>query len=95
MDLIISLRIRDKLLGKTPPVHEREIFQCFANRTGKFLYETREEHKTDPATRWFIAETNAGRKLKVVFVPTEEGIRIKSAYDPEPAALHIYEKTAY
>jgi len=95
MVLLISTRIKEKLLGKTPPVREEELVQCFSNRSGKFLIDTREDHKTDPATLWFIAETNAGRQLKVVFVPTEEGIRIKSAYDPELAALHIYEKTAY
>ena len=94
MVLLISTRIKDKLLGKTPPVREEELMQCFSNRTGKFLIDTREEHKTDPATRWFIAETNAGRQLKVVFVPAEEGIRIKSAYEPEPEALRIYNKYA-
>jgi hypothetical protein len=94
MNFMISTRIKEKLLGKTPPVREEELVQCFSNHSGKFLIDTREDHKTDPATLWFIAETNAGRKLKVVFVPMEDGIHIKSAYEPEPAALRIYNKYA-
>jgi len=94
MVLLISTRIKEKLLGKKPPVREEELMQCFSNCAGKFLIDTREEHKTEPATRWFIAETNSGRKLKVVFVPTEDGIHIKSAYEPEPEALRIYNKYA-
>jgi len=95
MELLISQRIKEKLLAKTPPVHEDEIAQCFANRSGKFLIDLRAEHQTDPTTRWFIAETNAGRQLKVIFVPTEDGIRIKSAYDPEPAAVRLYYDKAF
>jgi len=94
MNFMISTRIKEKLLGKTPPVREEELVQCFSNHSGKFLIDTREDHKTDPATLWFIAETNAGRKLKVVFVPMEDSIHIKSAYEPEPAALRIYNKYA-
>jgi hypothetical protein len=48
-------------------VTETEVFQCFGNNTAKYAEDTREEHHTHPPTLWFIADTNAGRRLKVVF----------------------------
>jgi hypothetical protein len=69
MGLIISTRVREKLANKIPPVTEEELLQCFENRSGKYLLDMREEHRTDPPTRWFIAQTHYGRELKVVFVP--------------------------
>jgi len=79
MKLHISSRIRQKLQEKHT-VTEDEIVQCFADSTNKFLEDTREDHKTDPPTRWFIAETNYGRELKVVFVQHPDGcVVIKTA----------------
>lgn len=95
MSLIISTKVRQKLANKQPPVTEEEIIQCFANKTGKALIDTREDHLTNPYTRWFIAETDYGRKLKVAYVPMGGSIHIKSAYDPEPAAICIYNKLGY
>jgi len=46
-------------------VNKDEIEQCFANRTGPYLEDTRADHLTDPITLWFIAETNFGRLLKL------------------------------
>lgn len=92
MGLVLSSRIREKLAGKNPPVTESEIFQCFANRTGLFLLDTREEHRTDPPTRWFISETDFGRKLKVVFIQKGEDLIIKSSYDPNDREEEIYKK---
>lgn len=90
MNLVISAQVRQKLASKTPPVSEEEIVQCFANRTGVYLLDTREQHQTTPETRWFIAETDYGRKLKVVFIPDHNRIIIKTAYDPNPAEQRIY-----
>lgn len=67
MSLIISPRVREKLSLKHR-VTEDEIVQCFANRDGRMLRDTREEHATDPPTLWFIAETDFGRLLKVIFI---------------------------
>ncbi len=92
MALVISQKIRAKLASKMPPVAEEEITQCFANRTGKALIDTREDHLTNPYTRWFIAETDFGRKLKICYVPIDGDLHIKSAYDPEPEAVRIYKK---
>ena len=91
MALVISPRVREKLQQKTPPVTEPEIMQCFANRAGWYLVDVREEHKTEPPTRWFVAETDYSRKLKVVFIQKDGDIIIKTAYDPNVTELRIYE----
>lgn len=92
MSLVISPQIQNKLANKTPPVSRDEVLQCFANRTGQLLADTRAEHLTNPITRWFIAETDYGRKLKIVFIPLGEDIIIKSAYVPNAEELRIYIK---
>ncbi len=90
MTLRISQNVRTKLANKTPPVTEDEILQCFSNRTGSYVADLREEHLTNPITRWFIAETDFGRKLKVVFIPLGGDIIIKSAFDPNADELRIF-----
>ncbi len=69
-----------------------EVEECFSNREYGFLEDTREEHKTNPATKWFIAETDYGRKLKIVFIEFEDSIELKTAYVPNKIELDIYEK---
>lgn len=92
MNLSISKAVREKLANKTPPVTESEIIQCFANRDRGDLLDVRAEHRTNPITRWFIAETDFGRKLKIAYMPTTEAIEIKSAYDPNEQEKRIYAK---
>jgi hypothetical protein len=93
MALVISQRVRDKLASKPTPVNEDEIIQCFANRLGEYLLDEREDNKTDPPTKWFVAETDYGRKLKVVFMHKEDvGVIIKTAYDPNSEEIRIYRK---
>jgi hypothetical protein len=95
MALIISPSVREKLGNKTPPVTENEVRECFWNRSGPTLIDDREEHRTKPPTRWFIAETAAGRRLKIVFIRTASGDHIlKSAYDPDETEELIYEQEA-
>jgi len=95
MNLEITPRIRQKLTEKHG-VSEEEIIQCFANREKEFLQDTREDHATDPATNWFVAETDRGRKLKVVFVyyPKEKKVVIKTAYEANETEIRIYQKYA-
>lgn len=91
MNLLISSKIKEKLNVKHR-VSEKEISQCFANRDGSYLIDNRADHQTDPVTRWFIAETNNGRLLKVVFVLTEaKEVSIKTAYEPNEDEKRIYE----
>ena len=56
--------------------------------------DRREEHKADPATRWFVAQTNRGRCLKVVFIPIDGQFRIRTAYEANSEELRIYNKFA-
>jgi len=71
-------------------VNKDEIEQCFANRTGPYLEDTRADHLTDPITLWFIAETNFGRLLKIVFIDKNTDLHIRTAYSPNIQELCIY-----
>ena len=102
MNLNLSSKVRSKLHDKHR-VSEEEIIQCFCSREKGYLLDEREGHKTTPPTRWFIAETDYGRLLKVacVFEETqnENGerniqIHIKSAYEPNDIEISIYNRKA-
>lgn len=68
MEIYISKAVQEKLDTKHGGVTMDEIRQTFANIDGKFLIDSRAEHLTNPLTRWFIAETNYGRELKIAFM---------------------------
>lgn len=87
--LIISTAIRVKLDEKHQ-VCEKEIIECFLNHYGSCIEDDREEHRTDPPTNWFVAETNHCRMLKVVFVLKDGNIHIKSAYDAGAKDIAVY-----
>lgn len=92
MAIIIGPKVREKLAHKKPPVTEDEIRECFQNRWGPALIDTRPEHKTKPPTRWFISETNSMRRLKVVYVTLPSGDHaIKTAYEPDEIEEELYE----
>ena len=93
MDFVISPRVREKLLIKHK-VTEAQVLQCFANKTGRDLLDNRPEHRTDPPTRWFIAQTDFGIRLKVcyVFDSTTQVVEIKSAFPPNEEEERIYKK---
>jgi hypothetical protein len=90
MSLIISEKILEKIAAKTPPVTKREIEQCFNNREYGLLTDTREQHKTNPPTQWFVAYTNHGRALKIMFIQDKQDIYLKSAYDATVEIQRIY-----
>lgn len=92
--LVISSAIEEKLSAKHG-VCRREVEQCFENCTGEHLLDTREDHRTDPITKWFVASTNRGRTLKIVFVFSEGKIFLKTAYDANHDEIRIYRKYAY
>ena len=90
--MYISPKIQKKLLEKHN-VKRHEITECFSNRTGGFLKDKREDHDTNPPTLWFVAETDYGRKLKVVFI-NDDDINIKTAYEANKEEIRIYNKYA-
>lgn len=90
-NLIISAAVRDKLEVKHK-VSKTEIIQCFENRCGIFVEDNREDHRTDPVTLWFVADTNAQRTLKVVLMFIDGNVHIKSAYEANDAEISLYEE---
>lgn len=95
MALLISPKVAQKLASKDPPVTQSEIRECFLNRSARTLIDGRCGHRTRLPTRWFIAETASGRRLKVVFIRTKsQDHTIKTAYEPDEVEELIYEEAA-
>ncbi|MGA4442577.1 ADP-ribosyl-(dinitrogen reductase) hydrolase [Ectopseudomonas hydrolytica] len=92
--LIISEAIQRKLDGKHGGISGREVEQCFENCEGEHLIDNREQNRTNPPTKWFIAPTNANRLLKVVFVFEDGKVYLKTAYEPSDEEIRIYRKFA-
>jgi uncharacterized DUF497 family protein len=95
MEIVMpSQKIADKL-GRRG-ISLEDCGECFVNRTAGYLYDTRAQHQTDPATRWFIAETDKGRLLKIVFIfyPDACEFHIKSAYEPNQTEIELYISSA-
>lgn len=81
-----------KKLNEKHNVSEREVLQCFQNRHGKYAYDTRDSHQTNPPSLWFIAETDAGRRLKVAFMRySKTDYVIKSGYEPNADEERLYQ----
>lgn len=91
MKFQFSADVQEKLKTKHG-VDVQEVYECFLNRHGPFFLETRPEHVTDPSSWWFVAETDKGRPLKVIFVRYPDHFAIKSAFDPENGQYEEYEK---
>lgn len=91
MRIKISPRIAQKMHEKHG-VSEKELLECFENRRGADLFDTRAEHITDPLTRWFLAYTNHCRLLKIVFIPVDGVMEIKSVFPPNEDEIRIYRK---
>ncbi|WMS88419.1 hypothetical protein [Pleionea litopenaei] len=93
----MALKVSNKVERKLSTKHKvsiQEVHDCFANRERGFLEDIREEHKTIPPSQWFIADTDYGRKLKIVFVAVGRDIHIKSAYEANAKEIEIYNKFA-
>lgn len=89
--IVISTAVRAKLKQKHD-VTRLEVRECFDNRCGVLLIDDREEHRRDPPTLWFIADTNVGRSLKVVFQVRDGDMHVITAYEANDIEMKIYEK---
>ena len=89
LNLIVSPSIREKLIVKHN-VKEGEVHECFFNRVGPYVEDDEEDHRTDPASYWFLAETNRGRILKVVFVKKDGNVYLKTAFEANNKSKTIY-----
>tara|TARA_R110000868_G_scaffold387274_2_gene655830 strand:- start:891 stop:1175 length:285 start_codon:yes stop_codon:yes gene_type:complete len=93
----LQLNFSPRILAKLEEKHsikQKEVFECFFNREHNFLLDTRENNKTNPATQWFISETDKGKKLKICFIPIDGELIIKTAYPPSAEEIRIYGKYA-
>lgn len=91
---MVNLRISEKTLEKLQNKHQvtrREVEQCFDNKCGLFLVDDREDHRSDPPTLWFVAPTNQGRLLKVIFIYRDGNIDLRSAYDADTTVQQLYD----
>lgn len=89
LNLVVSPAIKEKLHVKHG-VKVGEVTECFYNREGPLLLDEDEDHRTDPPSYWFIAETNRGRRLKVVFVAKDGNNYLKTAYTANKKSEAIY-----
>jgi hypothetical protein len=93
-DFVLSQKITEKLAARGITLDH--ILECFDNRTGEFLADERNKHKTDPLTQWFISRTHPPkpRVLKIAFMnyASSHEIHIKSSYDPNEEEIRIYNK---
>jgi len=94
MSLYISLKVREKLALPDHNVTGEEIVQCFANRYRGFCTDSRAHHQAPLPTQWLVAETDYGRRLKIVFLHDvlNNKMEIKSAYPASNEVTRIYEK---
>lgn len=90
-NLKISADVLHKLQHKHAVTRD-EVEQCFAKRSGKLLRDTREKHKTNPPTLWFLAFTNKLRLLKIVYIHIDNTVELKSAFSPIQTEIDIYSR---
>lgn len=91
MALVVYLGIAKKLREKHQ-VEVAEVEQAFLNRTGRLAKEVRAKNQGEHPRFWFIAETDAGRRLKVVYAldPEEAGPLVITAYEPDETEENLY-----
>jgi hypothetical protein len=88
-NLQISADTQEKLTTKHQ-VSRIEVEQCFSNITGRLLTDTRAKHRSNPPTLWFLAPTNRGRLLKIVYIHNTPNIDLRSAFEPNDIEKDIY-----
>lgn len=90
-----ALEISPAILAKLKDRHVvsyAEVEQCFQNRAGFLLTDSRALTKTNPPALWFIAPTHRGRNLKIVYIQRGASVDLKSAYEPNEDEARIYRR---
>ena len=90
-----ALNISPTVLSKLKDRHQVarfEVEQCFHNRAGRLLVDNRALTKSNPPTLWFIAPTNRGRSLKIVYIQRGSTVDLKTAYEPNDDEIRIYKR---
>lgn len=90
LPILVSQDTLEKLRDKHN-ITLREVEQCFENKCGMYVEDTRENNRTDPPTLAFIAPTNRGRLLKVCFMFIDGNVHLKTAFDPDERDIAHYD----
>lgn len=88
--IVVSEKTLQKVLDKHN-VTRSEIEQCFDNRSGTLETDTRERHRSDPPTQWFISTTHRNRLLKICFIRRGSELHVRTAYEPNDEEISLYE----
>lgn len=90
LEYVFSKKITNKLKNKHS-VTQKEVKECFERSSDTVIEETKEGNITTPPSWWFLAETKAGRELKVVFVFVEPNqLFIKTSFEPNQKDRDIF-----
>lgn len=92
-NLTISAETLEKLKVSHKVLRD-EVAQCFANRSKGLLIDNRVSNATNPPTLWFLAPTNKGRILKIVYIQRDQIIHLRTAYEPNEDEIRIYDRHA-
>lgn len=93
MAIYISPKVKKKIEDKHGLTLD-EVDEAISGRLAGFLEDTREEHKSDPPTLWFVGSTDFGKYLKVAFIFKDGTMIIRTAYEANQTELAIYKKYA-
>lgn len=93
MAVYISSKVKKKIKDKHGLTLD-EVFEAISGRLAGFLEDTREEHKSDPPTYWFIGSTDFGKLVKIAFIFKDGTMIIRTAYEANQRELAIYKKYA-
>jgi hypothetical protein len=94
---IISAEIEEKISRDDHGnISVKEVNECFSNHNGRYCTEHRAEHlpESGAPSLWFVAATNHGRELKVMFVFEDGKIFLKSAYPATTKVKEIFARHA-
>lgn len=93
MAVYISSKVKKKIKDKHGLTLD-EVFEAISGRLAGFLEDTREKHKSDPPTYWFIGSTDFGKLVKIAFIFKDGTMIIRTAYEANQRELAIYKKYA-
>ena len=97
MALIIPPAIEQKIGAPDHgSVSKKDVEECFANHCGGYCDDKRPQHldADGKPSMWFVAATNHGRILKIMFVRQGADMYLKSAYPATQQVQDIFSRHA-
>ncbi len=94
-NLFISTSVAAKIAAADHGhVTREEVSECFENWDGRLCYEQRREHMDSQGnpTPWFVAKSNEGRELKIMYFIRSGKIHLKSAYPATSVVKGIFDR---